>query len=49
MTEWTYEKAGVSIDRKSDAISALASELIYRREGKGQSLRKTGLFTSLID
>lgn len=49
MTEWTYEKAGVSIDRKSDAISALASELIYRREGIGQNVRKTGLFTSLID
>ncbi len=49
MTEWTYEKAGVSIDRKSDAIGALVSELIYRREGKGQNVRKTGLFTSLID
>lgn len=49
MTEWTYEKAGVSIDRKSYAIDALVSELIYRREGKGQSVRKTGLFTSLID
>lgn len=48
MTEWTYEKAGVSIDRKSDAISSLVSELKYRREGKGQSLKKSGLFASLI-
>ena len=48
MTEWTYEKAGVSIDRKSDAISSLVSELKYRREGKGQSVKKSGLFASLI-
>lgn len=49
MTEWTYEKAGVSIDRKSDAIGSLVSELVYRREGKGKNASMPGMFTGLID
>lgn len=49
MTEWTYEKAGVSIDRKSSAIEALVGELTYRREGRGQNVKQSGLFASLID
>ena len=49
MTGWTYEKAGVSIDRKSSAIEALVGELTYRRKGRGQNVRMSGLFASLID
>ncbi len=46
---WTYEKAGVSIDRKSSAIESLVGELTYRRVGDGQNVRMSGLFASLID
>ncbi|MEA4978171.1 MAG: phosphoribosylformylglycinamidine cyclo-ligase [Methanomassiliicoccaceae archaeon] len=46
---WTYEKAGVSIDRKSSAIESLVGELTYRRKGEGQNVRMSGLFASLID
>ncbi|HKM08900.1 MAG TPA: phosphoribosylformylglycinamidine cyclo-ligase [Candidatus Methanomethylophilaceae archaeon] len=49
MTEWTYEKAGVSIDRKSDAINSLVSELVYRREGRGRNANISGMFAGLID
>lgn len=46
---WTYERAGVSIDRKSSAIESLVGELKYRRTGDGQNVRMSGLFASLID
>lgn len=46
---WTYERAGVSIDRKSSAIESLVRELTYRRNGEGQNVRMSGLFASLID
>jgi len=46
---WTYEKAGVNIDRKSSAIGSLVKELKYKRTGKGQAADLKGLFTSLID
>jgi len=46
---WTYEKAGVNIDRKSSAIESLVKELKYKRSGRGQAADIKGLFTSLID
>ena len=46
---WTYEKAGVNIDRKSNAIGSLLKELKYKRTGRGQAIDTKGLFTSLID
>ena len=49
MSGWTYEKSGVSIDQKSNAIKALVGKLEYRREGLGQNVRMDGLFASLID
>ncbi len=49
MSGWTYEKAGVDIDRKSEAIEALVGRLGYRREGVGQMARIPGLFASLVD
>lgn len=49
MSGWTYEKSGVSIDRKSDSIGSLVKELRYRRRGFGQQVRMPGLFASLID
>ena len=49
MPGWTYAKAGVNIDRKSSAIDSLVRELRYKRTGKGRSVNKKGLFTSLID
>ena len=49
MSGWTYEKSGVSIDQKSNAIKALVDKLEYRREGIGQNVRMSGLFASLID
>ncbi|MBQ7979008.1 MAG: phosphoribosylformylglycinamidine cyclo-ligase [Candidatus Methanomethylophilaceae archaeon] len=49
MSGWTYEKSGVSIDQKSNAIKALVDKLEYRREGLGQNVRMSGLFASLID
>ena len=49
MSSWTYEKSGVSIDQKSNAIKALVDKLEYRREGLGQNVRMSGLFASLID
>lgn len=48
-TKWTYSKAGVNIDDKSKAISALVEKLDFKRDGIGQMVRKTGLFASLID
>lgn len=47
--EWTYAKAGVDIDRKSQAISALVGHLKYRRTGKGKMIDLPGQFTGLID
>ena len=49
MSGWTYEKSGVSIDQKSNAIKALVDKLEYRRDGIGQNVRMPGLFASLID
>ena len=49
MSGWTYEKSGVSIDQKSNAIKALVDKLDYKREGLGQNVRLPGLFASLID
>ena len=49
MSGWTYEKSGVSIDKKSSAIKALVDELGYKRDGIGQAVRMPGLFASLID
>ncbi len=49
MSGWTYEKSGVSIDQKSNAIKALVDKLEYRRDGIGQNVRMSGLFASLID
>lgn len=47
--EWTYAKAGVDIDRKSQAISALVSHLTYRRTGRGRMIELPGQFTGLMD
>jgi len=47
--EWTYAKAGVDIDRKSQAISALVGHLKYRRTGRGKMIDLPGQFTGLID
>ena len=49
MSGWTYEKSGVSIDRKSDSIGSLVKELKYQRKGFGQQVHMPGLFASLID
>jgi phosphoribosylformylglycinamidine cyclo-ligase len=49
MSGWTYEKSGVSIDQKSNAIKALVDKLDYKRDGIGQNVRLPGLFASLID
>lgn len=49
MSGWTYEKSGVSIDKKSDSIGSLVKELKYRRQGFGQQVHMPGLFASLID
>ena len=49
MSGWTYEKSGVSIDQKSNAIKALVDKLEYKRDGIGQNVRLPGLFASLID
>ena len=49
MSGWTYEKSGVSIDQKSNAIKALVDKLEYKRNGIGQNVRMSGLFASLID
>ena len=49
MSGWTYEKSGVSIDQKSNAIKALVDKLEYKRDGLGQNVRMSGLFASLID
>ncbi|MBO5547579.1 phosphoribosylformylglycinamidine cyclo-ligase [Methanomassiliicoccales archaeon LGM-RCC1] len=49
MSGWTYEKSGVSIDQKSNAIKALVDKLEYKRDGIGQNVRMPGLFASLID
>jgi len=48
-SEWTYAKAGVDIDRKSRAISALVGHLTYRRQGRGRMIDLPGQFTGLID
>ncbi len=49
MTEWTYAKAGVDIDRKSSAIASLVKELNYERTGIGKQVKMKNLFASLID
>jgi phosphoribosylformylglycinamidine cyclo-ligase len=49
MSGWTYDKAGVNIDRKSGAIESLVNELKIKRNGKGRAADYRGLFTSLID
>ena len=46
---WTYAKAGVDIDRKSQAISALVGQLKYRRQGIPRMIDLPGQFTGLID
>lgn len=46
---WTYAKAGVDIDRKSQAISALVGHLKYRRQGIPGMIDLPGQFTGLID
>ena len=46
---WTYSKAGVNIDDKSNAIGSLVGELKFKRNGVGQMVRIPGLFASLID
>ncbi|MCG7845293.1 MAG: phosphoribosylformylglycinamidine cyclo-ligase [Methanomassiliicoccales archaeon] len=46
---WTYAKAGVDIDRKSQAISALVGHLNYRRQGTPCMIDLPGQFTGLID
>lgn len=48
-SNWTYAKAGVDIERKSKAISALVDHLQYKRVGKGRVINIKGQFTSLID
>ncbi|NLX46632.1 MAG: phosphoribosylformylglycinamidine cyclo-ligase [Euryarchaeota archaeon] len=47
--EWTYAKAGVDIDRKSQAITALVGHLKYRRTGRGRMIDLPGQFTGLVD
>jgi len=46
---WTYSKAGVNIDDKSNAIGSLVKELGYERNDIGRMVRIPGLFASLID
>ena len=46
---WTYSKAGVNIDDKSNAISSLVKEIGFERKGIGKMVRMPGLFASLID
>ena len=48
-SEWTYARAGVDIDRKSQAISALVGRLRYRRTGRGRMIELPGQFTGLMD
>jgi len=48
-SEWTYAKAGVDIDRKSQAISALVGHLKYRRQGPVRMIDLPGQFTGLMD
>ena len=48
-SEWTYAKAGVDIDRKSQAISALVGRLRYRRTGRERMIELPGQFTGLMD
>ncbi len=48
-SEWTYAKAGVDIDRKSLAISALVGHLRYRRQGAVRMIDLPGQFTGLIE
>jgi phosphoribosylformylglycinamidine cyclo-ligase len=48
-SEWTYAKAGVDIDRKSLAISALVGHLKYRRQGAVRMLELPGQFTGLME
>lgn len=47
--EWTYAKAGVDIDQKSLAISALVGHLKYRRSGTVRMIDLPGQFTGLMD
>jgi len=48
-SEWTYAKAGVDIDRKSLAISALVGHLKYRRQGDVRMVELPGQFTGLVE
>ena len=45
----TYAEAGVSQDEKAAHISALVSELRYRRRGVGRPLTRIGHFTGLVE
>lgn len=49
LKNWTYAKAGVDIDKKSEAIKSLVKELRYARFGIGQMIHRENLFASLID
>ncbi len=46
---WTYAKAGVDIDAKSNAIRSLVGQLDFRRSGKGTKVDAMGHFAGLID
>ncbi len=46
---WTYARAGVNIDGKSQAIESLVSQLKYRRRDKVKMIDLKGQFTGLID
>jgi phosphoribosylformylglycinamidine cyclo-ligase len=48
-SEWTYARAGVDIDRKSQAISALVRHLGFRRQGAVRMLEMPGQFTGLLE
>ncbi len=47
--QWTYARAGVNIDGKSQAIESLVNQLKYRRKGKVRMIDLKGQFTGLID
>ena len=47
--QWTYARAGVNIDGKSQAIESLVNQLKYRRKGKVKMIDLKGQFTGLID
>ncbi len=45
----TYSEAGVDIDKESESIDAIVSELTFRREGLGKMMDIGRHFTGLID